>query len=83
MKGGRHSPDYTQGEQAASDEPHNPPVGEDDNDDDDEYGPTLPQAGSGRGGAHAGPTIPNIQDLELKRGTLFASAQCVRSTKPY
>lgn len=54
-----------------SDTPKSPA---DENDEDDEYGPTLPNpSGSswdraGRGGAHAGPTIPSLQDLELKKG---------------
>lgn len=43
--------------------------------DEEEYGPTLPHPisdrdGRGwRGGMHSGPTIPSMEDLELKRGT--------------
>jgi hypothetical protein len=50
-RGGRESPDYTQAQRATSEAPQNPPVGDDDDEDeDDEYGPSLPQARSGRGG---------------------------------
>lgn len=38
---------------------------------DEEYGPTLPVPGLTRQAAHSGPTIPNMQDLELKRGKCF------------
>ncbi|KAJ5167883.1 uncharacterized protein N7482_003477 [Penicillium canariense] len=36
-------------------------------DDEEEYGPTLPVPGFSRDVTHSGPTIPNMQDLELKR----------------
>lgn len=39
---------------------------EGEDDDDDEYGP-MPQRGSGRA---PGPAIPNMQDLELRKGTV-------------
>ena len=36
--------------------------------DEDEYGPKLPRGPVTSRGALSGPTIPNIQDLELRRG---------------
>ncbi|PWY92615.1 hypothetical protein BO70DRAFT_281812 [Aspergillus heteromorphus CBS 117.55] len=46
----------------------------DDDDDDDEYGPVLPgghgHGHCGTGGFSSGPTIPTMQDLELRKGTL-------------
>ncbi|KAJ5095519.1 hypothetical protein NUU61_004875 [Penicillium alfredii] len=63
---GRESPDYTQGRQFASEDARGSPPG--DEDEDDEYGPTLPHPVLTRGAPHSGPTIPNLQDLELKRG---------------
>ncbi|KAJ5561528.1 hypothetical protein N7461_000289 [Penicillium sp. DV-2018c] len=65
--GDRGSPEYNRGERGTREAAQDPPVAEDDQDDDDEYGPSLPQGGSARGGSHLGPTIPNMQDLELKR----------------
>ncbi|KAJ5950687.1 uncharacterized protein N7479_009100 [Penicillium vulpinum] len=73
---GRESPDYTQGERATGEAPQNPPVGDDD--DEDEYGPSLPQPGSGRGGPQAGPAIPTMQDLELKRESAIEDAIAAR-----
>ncbi|KAJ5888092.1 hypothetical protein N7495_008133 [Penicillium taxi] len=58
---GRDSPEYGN-EQS---EPREVQAPTDEDDEDDEYGPTLPQ-GSARI-VHSGPTIPNMQDLELKR----------------
>jgi hypothetical protein len=37
-------------------------------DSDDSIGPTLPGQDSRSGGKRVGPSIPNMQDLELKRG---------------
>ncbi|KAJ5382644.1 hypothetical protein N7517_000555 [Penicillium concentricum] len=79
VRGGRESPDYTQGERAAAKAPQNPPIDDnDDDDEDDEYGPSLPQPGSGRGGAQAGPAIPTMQDLELKRESAIEDAMAAR-----
>jgi hypothetical protein len=39
-----------------------------DSDSDDSIGPTLPGQNSRSTGKRVGPSIPNIQDLELKRG---------------
>ncbi|KAJ6167734.1 hypothetical protein N7497_000577 [Penicillium chrysogenum] len=79
-RGGRESPDYTQGQRAADEARQDPPVGDDDEDEDDEYGPTLPQAGSRKGGPHpqAGPAIPTMQDLELKRESAIEDAIAAR-----
>ncbi|KXG48971.1 uncharacterized protein PGRI_028410 [Penicillium griseofulvum] len=74
---GRESPDYTHGERA-TEAPQNPPAGDDD-DDEDEYGPSLPQPGSGRSGPQAGPAIPTMQDLELKRESAIEDAIAARS----
>lgn len=41
--------------------------GEDD-EDDDEYGPVLPSTSGRGGGPSSGPTIPTMQDLELRKG---------------
>ena len=41
-------------------------VSDDNEDDDDEYGPTLP--GLARPGDRSGPTIPSMQDLEMRNG---------------
>ncbi|CAG8948480.1 unnamed protein product [Penicillium salamii] len=67
---GRESPDYTQGEGATGSAAQETQPEEDD---DDEYGPTLPQPGSARVG-FMGPTIPRMQDLELKRETAIEDA---------
>ncbi|KAJ5808202.1 hypothetical protein N7474_009471 [Penicillium riverlandense] len=64
-RGRAASSDYTKGGTEAPERP----AGEDDEDED--YGPALPHSGLegryGRGAPHSGPTIPNMQDLELKR----------------
>lgn len=71
MERERGSPDYTRGEQREMVDNTSPPTAEEDDDeDDDEYGPTLPHPNSGRGYMQSGPTIPRLQDLELKRGKL-------------
>ncbi|KOS39031.1 hypothetical protein ACN38_g10156 [Penicillium nordicum] len=79
-RGGRQSPDYTQDQRATSEAPRNPSVGDDDDDEDedDEYGPSLPQARSGRGGPQAGPAIPTMQDLELKKESAIDDAIAAR-----
>ena len=43
---------------------------EEDSDSDDSVGPTLPGQESKSRGSRMGPSIPNMQDLELKRGTI-------------
>lgn len=53
----RNSPDYREG--GADRE-------EEEDDDDDDYGPSLPGLGKGKG-RRAGPGIPNVQDLQVKR----------------
>lgn len=57
----RASPDY--GRAGPAEEV---PTAEDDEDED--YGPMLPDPNSMREVTHSGPTIPSMQDLELKRG---------------
>lgn len=71
---GRHrkSPDYGRGENERVDwkekEEDNP------DEDEDDYGPVLPKYGQldryegGRAGQSSGPTIPTMQDLELRKG---------------
>lgn len=70
-RGRAASPDYTKGGTEALEHPA------DEDDEDEDYGPALPHSGleSGRygwGAPHSGPTIPNMQDLELKRGKTTA-----------
>lgn len=64
----RGSPDYGQGERTANEGHGEIPTAEDD--EDEEYGPTLPHPDAMRDVTHSGPTIPNMQDLELRRGKL-------------
>lgn len=59
------SPDYTVGGQAQGKDESAQPMSEDE---DDDYGPSLPQPGYTKDMAHSGPTMPNMQDIELKRG---------------
>lgn len=68
--GGRPSPEYNRGRAADNEATKEIPTADDDgaDEDDDDYGPSLPQPGSLRGTAQSGPTIPNMQDLDLKRG---------------
>lgn len=40
-----------------------------DAEDEEDYGPKLPSGVATSRGPLSGPTIPNIQDLELRRGT--------------
>ena len=44
----------------------------DNGDDEDDYGPKLPSGAVTSRGPLSGPTIPNIQDLELRRGTYLS-----------
>ncbi|KAK5800008.1 hypothetical protein VI817_002220 [Penicillium citrinum] len=78
--GGRPSPDYNRGRSADNEATGEIPTAEDDeaDEDDDEYGPTLPRPGSVRGAAYSGPTIPNMQDLELKRESAIEDAIAAR-----
>lgn len=46
---------------------------DDDEEEEEEFGPTLPIPGSARDLTHSGPTIPTMQDLELKRGKLSST----------
>lgn len=62
------SPDYGRGVRREHGDPGEIPTAEDD--EDEEYGPTLPHPNAVRDVTHSGPTIPNMQDLELKRGKL-------------
>lgn len=75
--GGRASPEYNRGRPTDNEASGELPTAEDndDDEDDDEYGPTLPGPGSMRGTAHSGPTIPNMQDLDLKRGECQSALQ--------
>jgi len=81
----RGSPDYTRGEQKENADSRAPPAAEDDDDDDDddEYGPTLPHSNMGRGLTHSGPTIPRLEDLELKRGKLSPTQMIIYSALTY
>ncbi|CAG8119561.1 unnamed protein product [Penicillium olsonii] len=72
-KGQRESPDYTQGERETGVAQETQSGGADEEEDDDDYGPSLPQAGPARVG-FMGPTIPRMQDLELKRETAIEDA---------
>ncbi|OGM41310.1 hypothetical protein ABOM_010412 [Aspergillus bombycis] len=82
---GRHrrSPDYGRGEDGRADRREE---GEDDNPDEDEddYGPVLPkydQLGrydGGRAGQSSGPTIPTMQDLELRKESAIEDAMAAR-----
>lgn len=55
----RNSPDYREGGADREEE-------EEVDDEDDDYGPSLPGLGKGKG-RRAGPGIPNVQDLQVKR----------------
>jgi hypothetical protein len=52
---------------------------DDKGDDEDDYGPSLPSGAVASRGPLSGPTIPNIQDLELRRGT-YSSVICYSSS---
>ncbi|KAJ5584525.1 uncharacterized protein N7459_004325 [Penicillium hispanicum] len=73
---GRPPPDYTQGEGDESGYTQQLPAADDE--DEDKYGPTLPLPNSFRVGAQSGPTIPNMQDLELKRESAIEDAIAAR-----
>ena len=64
----RASPDYARGEQPHGGDFEDPPAEDDNDDDEEDYGPKLPHPGSMRAAARSGPAIPNMQDLELRRG---------------
>jgi hypothetical protein len=49
---------------------------EGDTDSDDSVGPTLPGQEDRSRRGRTGPSIPNMQDLELKRGTVYNSMPC-------
>ncbi|EEA27135.1 conserved hypothetical protein [Talaromyces marneffei ATCC 18224] len=51
---------------------------DDNGDDEEDYGPRLPSGGVTSRGALFGPTIPNIQDLELRREQALADAEVAR-----
>ncbi|KAJ5722546.1 hypothetical protein N7488_000581 [Penicillium malachiteum] len=65
----RNSPKYARGGQDNENAQTVPVVEDDEDEDEDEYGPTLPHPNASRQMARSGPTIPRMQDLELKRGT--------------
>ncbi|GLI73321.1 hypothetical protein PoHVEF18_001536 [Penicillium ochrochloron] len=73
----RASPDYGRGEASRGVGAMVPQAG-DDEDDEEEYGPTLPVPGSARDVTYSGPTIPNMQDLELKRESAIEDAIAAR-----
>lgn len=55
-----------------------------DEDDEEEYGPSLPVPGMNKagGGPSSGPTIPTIQDLELRKGEYFNLPHTYSSISP-
>lgn len=60
---------------------HRDVEGEED-EDDDEYGPVLPSTSGRGGGPSSGPTIPTLQDLELRKGmSLFIFTETLLSTR--
>ncbi|PKY08198.1 hypothetical protein P168DRAFT_294309 [Aspergillus campestris IBT 28561] len=70
----RNSPDYNRGvsEGGEAPAPEGNRIGEDeggdDDDDDEDYGPSLPRFDPrARGGPSSGPTIPTMQDLDLRK----------------
>ncbi|KAF7592504.1 hypothetical protein BBP40_012794 [Aspergillus hancockii] len=84
---GRESPVYDRevGSRQGGDDPDEEERDDDDDDDDDddEYGPVLPGHGGvsryeGRPGQSSGPTIPTMQDLELRKETAAEDAIAVR-----
>ena len=54
------------------------PRGADDGSDEDVVGPAMPggEVRVYKGDKRAGPAIPNLQDLELQRGTAFGDMVC-------
>ncbi|KAE8373400.1 hypothetical protein BDV26DRAFT_272237 [Aspergillus bertholletiae] len=77
----RRSPDYSRGEDDRADREEEE---DNTNEDDDDYGPVLPkydQLGryeSGRAGQSSGPTIPTMQDLELRKESAIEDAIAAR-----
>lgn len=70
----RNSPDYSRGvsEGGQADPPREGDHDEGGDDDDEDYGPSLPRFDPrARGGPSSGPTIPTMQDLDLRKGTLL------------
>ncbi|EED19535.1 conserved hypothetical protein [Talaromyces stipitatus ATCC 10500] len=56
-----------------------PMAANDDDDDDEDYGPKLPSGAVASRGPLSGPTIPNLQDLELQHEQARADAEAARS----
>lgn len=52
---------------------------EQDSDSDDSVGPTLPGQESRSRGSRMGPSIPNMQDLEFKKGATYLMSQIIFS----
>ncbi|KAF7715677.1 Uncharacterized protein PECH_001553 [Penicillium ucsense] len=65
----RASPTYEREDSTVAASAVHPTAEEEDDGDEDgeEYGPTVPISGFTKNFTHPGPTIPNMQDLELKR----------------
>ncbi|KAJ5287533.1 hypothetical protein N7478_003219 [Penicillium angulare] len=79
VSGKRDSPEYAQDEQDTKDTSQaQEPADDDDDEDDDDYGPTLPNPNSTRQVTHSGPTIPKMQDLEMKRESALEDARAGR-----
>ncbi|KAK9600855.1 hypothetical protein V6Z92_000921 [Aspergillus fumigatus] len=84
----RDSPDYEQDDHgkdadtgAASEAPPRQNEREFNSEDEEEYGPILPHhevTAKGRGGPFAGPAIPTIQDLELRKESALEDAIAAR-----
>ncbi|KAJ5736245.1 uncharacterized protein N7483_001370 [Penicillium malachiteum] len=74
----RNSPDYSRGGQNIENAQTVPVAEDDDDEDDDEYGPSIPHHNASRQMARSGPTIPRMQDLELKRETEMEDAIAAR-----
>lgn len=72
----RNSPDYNRGVSEGGVDPvserNKIDGGDDDDDEDEDYGPSLPRFDPRtRGGPSSGPTIPTMQDLDLRKGMLL------------
>lgn len=76
--GGRASPEYSYDRPADGKTAKESPTEEEEDGDDDEYGPTLPHPGFMRGAARSGPTIPTMQNLDLKRESAIEDASAAR-----
>ncbi|EAW09596.1 uncharacterized protein ACLA_038060 [Aspergillus clavatus NRRL 1] len=75
--GRRHSPDYRHDDrekeaEPREDEPQNA------SEDEEDYGPGLPRYTMAKNGPSAGPTIPTIQDLELRQESTMEDAIAAR-----